>query len=457
MSSDLGALLMRSTVPVTGCTEPAAVALATSLAAAVARGEIPAWAGAAAAPPAPAGEERIELVDLRTVRSLYKNVVAVGIPNAGTRTGIDLAAALGPSLDCGERLALLAAVGPEVLRAARGLLADGVVAIQVQEAHEDVLFLEARVVLTRGGERHVGEVVIRGEHDAVHLVRRDGRPLRTATTGGGSGTTASGVTAPDPARWTIAELIAAARTLSPEVRAHLLRGVAINRAAAEAGRTRRLGAGVGAMLAGLADRGRLARDVTLDAKIAAASAADARMSGHGIEVMSSAGSGNQGIVVTLPVAAVAEFVGADDDRLAAALALGHGLTARMTHHTGVLAALCGCVVKAGIGAAAGAALLLDPTAKAVPPAVQNMAGNITGEICDGAKVGCAFKIATAAGAALESALLAHEGVSIPPSNGILGPDADATLANIGEIARSMRDVDCATVRILERKRAVVGY
>ena len=450
MRNDLGALLLHSTVPVTGCTEPAAVALATSIAAAVARGEIPPWVGASAAARAPSGAERIELVDLRTVRSLYKNVVAVGIPNAGSRTGIDLAAALGPFLDPGRRLALLAAVGPDVLGAARNLLADAVVAIQVQEAHEDVLFLEARVVLTRGGERHVGEVVIRGEHDAVALVRRDGRLLREPGRPR-DGAPAGQAQVADPGHWSIQELLEGARALPAEVRAHLLHGVVVNRAAAEAGRTQRLGAGVGAALADLADRGVLTRDVTLEAKIAAASAADARMSGHGIEVMSSAGSGNQGIVVTLPVAAMAAMVGADDDRLAEALALGHGLAVRMTGHTGVLSALCGCVVKAGIGAAAGAAWLLDPSGRAVPPAIQNMAGNITGEICDGAKVGCAFKIATAAGAALESALLAREGVSIPPSNGILGATADATLANIGEIARSMRDVDCATVRILERK------
>jgi L-cysteine desulfidase len=144
-----------------------------------------------------------------------------------------------------------------------------------------------------------------------------------------------------------------------------------------------------------------------------------------------------------------------DERLAAALAVAHGLTAMMTAHTGVLAPLCGCVVKAGIGAAAGAAFLLDPSGELVPLAIRNMAGNITGEICDGAKVGCAVKIATAAGAALESALLAREGVAIPTSNGILGATADDTLANVGEIAHSMREVDRATVRILERKRCSV--
>jgi L-cysteine desulfidase len=454
MSMDLGSLLLRSTVPVTGCTEPAAVALATSLASAAARGELPAWVAASPTARAPEGPETIELVDLRTVRSLYKNVVAVGIPNVGSRTGIDLAAALGPFLPAAERLALLAHVDRGVLDGARGLLGEGAVSIQVQEAVEDVLFLEARVVLTRGGERHVGEVVIRGEHDAVVLVRRDGRTLRASGVDSGPGAAAAQAE-PDLRAWRVADLVEAAGRLPPAVRQHLLRGVVLNRAAAEAGRTQRLGAGVGAALAGLAERGVLARDVVLEAKIAAASAADARMSGHGIEVMSSAGSGNQGIVVTLPVAAVAASLGAGEERLCAALAVAHGLTAMMTAHTGVLAPLCGCVVKAGIGAAAGAALLLDVTGAAVPLAIQNMAGNITGEICDGAKVGCAVKIATAAGAALESALLAREGVAIPSGNGILGATADDTLANVGEIAHSMREVDRATVRILERKRCSV--
>jgi L-cysteine desulfidase len=443
----LAEALAEGTVPVTGCTEPAAVALAASLAAAAARGELPGWlALAPAGAPAPAGGERIELVDVRTVRSLYKNAVAVGIPNAAGATGIDLAAALGPFLPAADRLDLLAGVTPAILREARALLGDRAVALQVQEAFDDVLFLEARVVLVRGGERHVGEVVIRRRHDAVALVRRDGRTLL--------GTPAAPAGAPAEAQgevWALEDLLAQARALGPDVRAHLLRGVAINRAAARAGREGALGAGVGAAYAALVAEGTLTDDLSVRAKIDAASAADARMSGHGIEVMSSGGSGNQGIVATLPVAAAADWCGATPDRLAVALAAAHGITALMTAHTGVLTPLCGCVVKAGIGAAAGIALLLDGPEDRVGMAIQNMAGNITGEICDGAKVGCAVKIATAAGAAVESALLACRGVVIPASNGILGRTADRTLGHVGRIARSMRDVDRAIVEILAAK------
>jgi len=144
-------------------------------------------------------------------------------------------------------------------------------------------------------------------------------------------------------------------------------------------------------------------------------------------------------------------MGIGDARLAEALALGHLLTAVMTVGAGVLGGMCGCVVKAGIGAAASLGMLLSEDAVVVDGAVNNMAGNIVGEICDGAKVGCALKLSTAAGAAVESALLAARGVTVPFSNGIVGAHALETLQSIGTLARAMGQVDRRIVEIMRAK------
>jgi L-cysteine desulfidase len=65
-----------------------------------------------------------------------------------------------------------------------------------------------------------------------------------------------------------------------------------------------------------------------------------------------------------------------------------------------------------------------------------MVGNITGMICDGAKIGCALKTMTSVDAAFRSATLALSGIGIPESDGIVGHDGKGSLKNLGKIATS---------------------
>ena len=69
---------------------------------------------------------------------------------------------------------------------------------------------------------------------------------------------------------------------------------------------------------------------------------DLRMSGGDVAVMSSAGSGNHGIVAVIPVAMTARELGADDRKLAEALALSHLVCGYIKAYTGRLTPTCGC-------------------------------------------------------------------------------------------------------------------
>ena len=77
-------------------------------------------------------------------------------------------------------------------------------------------------------------------------------------------------------------------------------------------------------------------------KEVAGAASDLRMSGGDVAVMSSAGSGNHGIVAVIPVAMTARELGADDRKLAEALALSHLVCGYIKAYTGRLTPTCGC-------------------------------------------------------------------------------------------------------------------
>ena len=62
-----------------------------------------------------------------------------------------------------------------------------------------------------------------------------------------------------------------------------------------------------------------------------------------------------------------------------------------------------------------------------------MLGNVSGMMCDGAKGGCAMKVATCTSAAVQSALLASKGMTISSTNGFIENEAEKTIDNFCRI------------------------
>ena len=91
-------------------------------------------------------------------------------------------------------------------------------------------------------------------------------------------------------------------------------------------------------------------------------------------------------------------------------------------------------------------------AEEISKAVNNMVGNVTGMICDGAKIGCALKTMTAVDAAFRSASLALSGIGIPYSDGIVGNDGMESLVHLGQIAtRGLASTDDEILKIMQKK------
>ena len=403
-------LLKKEILPTMGCTEPGAVALA----AAYAREALK--------------EETVKKINVTVNANVYKNGVAVGIPGTG-ETGFFIAAALGVIKGHPERqLAVLADVLPQELEKAREMVAQNIIEVQVDEEKES-LWIQVRLETDRGWS----QAVIAEKHTQVISIQRNGEELFSqGSLQEGEGLDHRQVLKGDDLR--IVHLVEAVEAMPLEQLEFLFAGVEMNLLAAKAGIEKRLGMGIGAVYDEMVDNGLMSKDLVNYAKILTAAAADARMSGESVAVMSSAGSGNHGITVILPVYAVADKLGASREKLLRAVALSHLITVYIKIYTGSLSALCGCAVAAATGATAAITWLMGGQITQMEAAMKNLIANLTGMICDGGKVGCALKLSTAAATAVESSLLAQKNIVVPDTNGIIADGIEQTIRNLGKIS-----------------------
>lgn len=209
----------------------------------------------------------------------------------------------------------------------------------------------------------------------------------------------------------------------------LREAVTANMALAKAGLDENLGAGFGNGFKAISDS-----SMYMKAKIMAAAAADARMSGKELSAMSCGGSGNVGITACVPLVSMAESLGCPEEKLLRAIALSYLLVISGKAHIGRLSAMCACAMVASIGVAAGACLMLGGSFEQIEWAIGNLVGSTGGVLCDGAKYGCAMKLASGAGLGIECAQLAMQGVRIPALDGLVGNSADDTIGLLGRIA-----------------------
>lgn len=181
-------------------------------------------------------------------------------------------------------------------------------------------------------------------------------------------------------------------------------------------------------------KGVLGDDMISRAQHLTTAAMDARLAGLPFPAMSIVGSGSHGILCSMPVVSYGRSIGADEDTIRRAVALSGLITIYSKHYTGRLSALCGCVLGGGSGAAAGIVLLMGGGAAEVAAAMDHMAANLTGMICDGGSTGCALKAYAGVHAAFLSAMLAMNNTAIPHNFGVIGSTAEQTAKNLGRIS-----------------------
>ncbi len=366
---------------------------------------------------------------------IYKNCYAVGIPNSGHKTGILWAAALGSQIPEPEHgLQCFEAVDEKMIPAAEKLVTDKKILVDV-DTHQNELYIDCSIM--KGGG--IGRAIIKGEHtNIVHLEKND-RILKDEEPDC-AGTKSRLRT--EIAAMSIDDLIHFAKSASADDRHRLCEGIAMNSRIAEHGL--RL---FPKRFVELSMEDTLTHMSTL-----VCSGVYARMWGESLPVMSLAGSGNKGITAAVPLSIYGKKFNMEQEKIEEALALACLITSATTHHLGSLSAVCGCSNAAGIGLSAGLVLLDGGGEKEISLAINNMVGNVTGMICDGAKIGCALKTMTAVDSAFRASALAMSGVGIPECDGIVGGSGLKSLKNLGRIAtRGMISTDSEILEIMQEK------
>lgn len=430
------ALLDKELVVALGCTDVSAIAYAAALARAAAVPAAPAPNRGSAAP-------EITGITVRASGNIIKNAMGVGIPGTAFR-GLVHAAALGALAgDPSKALTALECVAPGDLNRADALVAAGLVGAEMAVG-EGQLFIEVTVE-TKAGR---GIAAIRDEYDRVAYVRGEEPAGGAASAHVEIPAAASVSKRAEPAARAAIDAPAASRPFSPSLadiiefvrevpveRLGLIaKAIELNSAISAEGLAGDYGLKLGKTLKKQAEAGILADDLATGAMSAAAAGVDARMAGSPFPVVANTGSGNQGITATMPVVAAGRRLRAPDERILRAVTLSHLVAIRIKSGFGLLSGLCGAMV-AGTGASAGIAWLLAGTKEAVERAIQNMIGSLTGMACDGAKASCALKVSTAVSAAVQSALLAADGLSVSGVEGIVDADAERSIGNLARLAR----------------------
>lgn len=408
-------LVHKEVKPALGCTEPVAVALATARAIEIMMSNVNGFSPA----------ESSFKINVEVSGNILKNGMGVGIPGTGM-IGLRVAAALGAV--CGKSsygLEVLKDLDKNSISAAKKMVAEDGVCISI--AHDcPKLYVKAIIVI----DNHKAWAVIENEHDKFVETGFDDKTETLAKRGESQCESADDKETRDY-HLTVKEIFEFANTVDFHDIEFILDDRKLNLALAEEGLKGNYGLMVGKTI--LACKDEVFGDDFLSYAMAlTAAASDARMAGCTLPAMSNSGSGNQGITVSMPIIAYALKHNISDEKLARALILSNLIAIHIKGYLGRLSALCGCVV-ASTGSSCGLVWIKGGGYEEVCYAIKNMIGNITGMVCDGAKVGCAMKVASGVSSSIQSAVLALQGIHACETDGIIDKDIEKTIANLGSI------------------------
>jgi L-cysteine desulfidase len=429
-----------------GCTEPAAIGLSTAIGINILKNVFPSWINKEEIN-SPQLQENLRDVNslsklnLYLDKDLYRNALKVVIPNTGGIMGCDYAASMGLFCDPENKLELFKDLTEEQVNLGKKLVDQGKINIIPNYEWND-LHIEAEIYINN----HKIRVHITGDHSNVSYIEIDGEILYERKF-----IQKSTPYLDQLIKLNLYDFLSIVRDLPDKSKSILENAIETNykvyeQASQEFGKNNQKS--IGLSIQELTRKGYLPSNYINSAKIKVATAVEGRMAGFPLKIMTCANSGNMGLISSIPFIEISKRFPKERDKLIEAVGLTHLLANFVSKYSGSLSALCGCIIKAGIGLSAGITYYLldanqseDLQVKAISRAINNMIGNITGIICDGANKTCALKSITAVDSAVFSSFLALNNQEDFSSLGIVNKDPLISIKNIGKISKSMKSTD----------------
>lgn len=419
-------LLNREIVVAMGCTEPAASALAGARASQLLDGDC------------------ISAI-IETSRDMVKNAMSVGIPNC-SQTGITVAVALGiAGGDIGKGLGILSDVNESQRNKA--------VKIPVKLVMvDDVPPLYIKVICKN--EQHSSCAIISGTHSNFSYLEKDGKVIIDEPLSAYCSLNSDVLNSDFMATIEIEDIIEFSNNIPKDTVSLLLKAAQTNLIIAHHALHEDYGLSVGKVsYEGLHEPPESLNEAFALGATLAAAASDARMAGCPLPVVINSGSGNQGITITVPIYTMGKFLNKSDDEIAKALCIGELIGLSLTARKDRLSALCGAFT-ASIATSCGLVYLMGGKCDVMNKAINIMIGNLTGIICDGAKMTCALKIYSCIESASLATKLAIRGIGPSLESGIVGNNCKQSFDFLSRISHEgMEQTDRTILSIMLEKQS----
>jgi len=410
-------ILEEELVPAAGCTEPIAIAYGAAIARKI-LGSFP------------------ENIIVKCSGNLIKNVKGVVVPNSGNLKGIRVSAIMG--IVCGnpdKKLEVINSATDEDRALVKQLLEDNYCSVDYIPGEATL-----KLVVTAVLKDNYSQVTIMHGHTNIVRIEKNGELLFDCDCDEKDFISVF----KDRTILSIKNIVEFAEKVELEkVESIINKQIECNMEIAKEGLSGEYGIGVGRMLFSSKNV-----DVFTKAKAFAAAGSEARMNGCNKTVIINSGSGNQGMVASLPVIIYAREMGYSEDKLYRALLISNCITIRLKSKIGRLSALCGA-----IGAACGTGCALTYLSGGniiqMEATIINIIGNVFGIVCDGAKSSCALKIISV----LDAAFMAHELAMnlkvLDINTGILKEDIERTIDSFDKLAtEGMKKMDDVILQIM---------
>lgn len=414
------AILKEELVPALGCTEPIAIAYASAKAREI-LGVFP------------------EKIVVRCSGNIIKNAKSVVVPNTGNLTGIEASAITGAVAgDSNKGLEVIESVSHEQIETVAALIKQNLCTVELIENDAN---LHIVMEMMAGEESSLVELI--HTHTNICRIEKNGEVLYAKEFNKEDFNSALA----DRSVLNVADIYEFVNTVDLSCFKEMLaKQVEYNLKIAEEGLINQYGVNVGRMILDC-----YGDDVKSKMKAYAAAGSDARMCGCSLPVMTTSGSGNQGMTASLPIIVYANEKGLSDDAMYRGLILASLVTIHQKTFIGRLSAYCGAV-SAACGSGAALTYLKGGTLNQIEKTIVNTLANIAGIVCDGAKASCAAKIASSLDAAIMGHYLAMRGVAFDETCGMVQSNIERTIEAYGRLGREgMKQTDIEVLNIMLAK------